>query len=277
MLKVTITSLPNPLRGPGPNENMCILSTENAFPLREDELDLAQWAWEFAFETKELDFTAMDHDMFRVIRGHGPQLRSEAKTKIIPLVASAYGFDDRRKRRIIEANRKLSALLKHEKNFLYKSLGVENQGLYHHPIIQKSINILWFSDAQDEGAQYPLVFGPGGKIPLPAIAFILTVIECGIDMWRTGIKKDITFRSGEYREIYTTHTNLLIKYEKETEEANLFDKLCRKLYQRAVISAGVNLPSDNPRHIIPASAYTNAIKQHRDNPQESDSDDLYED
>ncbi|KAF8885297.1 hypothetical protein BD779DRAFT_1471654 [Infundibulicybe gibba] len=271
-----MASLPNPPSGPQPNRNSCLLSTENAFPLREDELELVQRAWEFAYEAKSLDFATMDHDMFRVVRGRGPQICSEAKTKIIPLVASIYGFDDRRKCRVIKANRELAAALKYEKNFLYESLGVENQGLYHNPIIQKSINALWFSDLQDKGAQYFLVFRPNGMLPMHAIAFVLTVIECGIDMWLTGIKKEITFRSSEYHTVYLTHVDLLCKYEKETEELDLFNKLCRKLYRRAAISAGVNLQSNNPRLIIPTSAYINAMKQHRDNP-ESESDDLYED
>ncbi|KAF8872909.1 hypothetical protein BD779DRAFT_1477316 [Infundibulicybe gibba] len=171
---------------------------------------------------------------------------------------------------VIEANRKLAMMLKHEKNFLYESLGEENQGLYLNPIIQKSINMLWFSDLQDEGPQYPLVFGPNGMLPIYAIAFILTVIECGIDMWLTGIKKDITFQSSQYRGVYMTHIDLLLKYEKGTQELDLLNKLRRRLYRRAAISAGVNLPSDNPRPIIPASAYTNAMQQHKENPQESE-------
>ncbi|KAF8879806.1 hypothetical protein BD779DRAFT_1474131 [Infundibulicybe gibba] len=248
------------------------------FPLREDEARLVQHAWEHAFEIKDLEFTVMDYNMFRVVRGRGPQIRGEAKTKIIPLVESVYGFDSRRKPRIISANRELAAALKNGKGFLYQSIGDENEGLYYNIIIQKSINALWFTDAEDEGVRYPQVFGHNGMLPMQAIAFVLTVIEFGIDMWRTGIKKDLTFKSSEYRTVYMTHVDLLLKYEAGTKEHDLCNRLRRRLYRKALIGAGVDPQPDDPRPIIPASAYSEAMQQDRDYIHESsESDEVYKD
>ncbi|KAF8875513.1 hypothetical protein BD779DRAFT_1389646, partial [Infundibulicybe gibba] len=206
-----------------------MLATENAFPTHEKEVDFVKDAWEHAFEMAKLEPVPLSTDIFRVIRGRGSQLRGEAKTKLIPLVEAVYGFDAGRGRKSIRANRKLAALLKHEKGYLYKFLGnkkTPRAGLYKNPIIRKGICALWFTNDQDEGIEYSDLFNP---MPICAIALILTAVECVINMWTTGIKRSVAFHSVDYRPIYIYHIEQLEIFGQYTQERNLLGKLRKRL------------------------------------------------
>ena len=50
----------------------------------------------------------------------------------------------------------------------------ERKGMYQHPIIQKSINVMWFQNKWDEGVRFTGMFKP---IPIPAIALVLTAVS----------------------------------------------------------------------------------------------------
>ncbi|KAF8889385.1 hypothetical protein BD779DRAFT_1709933, partial [Infundibulicybe gibba] len=133
----------------------------------------------------------------------------------------------------IRANRKLAALLKYEKGYLYKSLGDKNtprRGLYKNPIIRRGICALWFANDQDEGIEFSEVFNP---MPIHAIALILTTVECVINMWTTGVKRSVAFHSVEYRPIYLYHIEQLEIFGQYTRERNLLGKLCKRLYIEA--------------------------------------------
>ena len=48
------------------------------------------------------------------------------------------------------------------------------KGMYYHPIIQKTVNAMWFQNKRDEGVLFTEMFKP---IPVPAIAFVLTAVR----------------------------------------------------------------------------------------------------
>ncbi|KAH9056327.1 hypothetical protein EDB87DRAFT_1532126, partial [Lactarius vividus] len=56
---------------------------------------------------------------------------------------------------------------------------------YRHPLIQQAFNVTWFRNSADDGVIYREHFSP---VPVPAIAFILTVIDCYIDEWTDGTR-----------------------------------------------------------------------------------------
>ncbi|KAF5377949.1 hypothetical protein D9615_006757 [Tricholomella constricta] len=99
-----------------------------------------------------------------------------------------YGFGSGHRTKTIKANRKLAEELKFEKGYIYKVLTEDSRkGIYQHPIIQMGVSKLWFNNKRDEGVIYSDMFDP---MPVPAIALILTTIECSIDEWTTGTKTD---------------------------------------------------------------------------------------
>lgn len=52
-------------------------------------------------------------------------------------------------------------------------MGGARKGIYQHPIIQRSINKMWFKNRRDEGIEYEESFDP---LPVPAIALMLTAV-----------------------------------------------------------------------------------------------------
>lgn len=98
----------------------------------------------------------------------------------------------------------------------------KRKGIYNHPIIQKSINTMWFKNKRDEGITFSNLFNP---VSVHSIALVLTAvsnswvcfhglgsnnistqqIECNIDKWISGIKTEATFWADDYHGIYNSH------------------------------------------------------------------------
>ncbi|KAI6164100.1 hypothetical protein EDD17DRAFT_1475230 [Pisolithus thermaeus] len=58
------------------------------------------------------------------------------------------------------------------------------RGFLKVPLIQKIINTMWFTNKHNDSIRFHKHFKP---FPYPALALILTVIECCIDEWTMGI------------------------------------------------------------------------------------------
>ncbi|KAF8883573.1 hypothetical protein BD779DRAFT_1472470 [Infundibulicybe gibba] len=250
----------------------CLISTENAFPGTASELRMVGKAWEVALRLKGLDPIILAPGIFRVIRAHGPQVRGEAKSKMVLLVAAIYGFNSGQSKKVITANRNLAESLKQEKGFVFKTLGNENtprKGVYQNHIIREGINALWFQNKQDEGIEFSELFDP---IPVESIALILTAIECAIDEWATGFKTDIPFQAKEYMGIYNDHLDSLRAYGEHTSKHDLLGKMCQKLYDDGRVHAGV--PPKTMKHIpaIPYSMFKAAVKEYEETPEEAEDD-----
>ncbi|KAG6904927.1 hypothetical protein DXG01_006171, partial [Tephrocybe rancida] len=186
----------------------CFISTVNGFPDSGTEIQFVQQAWQRANENTGLD-PAIDltPDIGKIIKQRGSQTRGEAKSKTASLVETMYGFNSGQGRKIVAANRDLAERLKLQKGFLYKELTEDiRKGIYKHAIIQMAINKMWFKNKRDEGVVYTDMFYP---MPIPAIALILTAIECNIDEWVSGTKTDIAFYADDYRTTYMKHIESL--------------------------------------------------------------------
>jgi hypothetical protein len=105
---------------------------------------------------------------------------------------------------------------------------------YQHPAIQKAINITWFRDSVDDGLVFKEHFSP---LPVPAIAFILTVIECCIDEWRDGSRRETSWEEERFKTVYQSHINSLNEFRQPDDD--LFEQLRSGLCKEAYKHAGV--------------------------------------
>ncbi|KAG6835823.1 hypothetical protein H0H93_014340, partial [Arthromyces matolae] len=169
------------------------------------------------------------------------------------------------------SNRDLAELLKDEKGFLYKELTADTRkGIYKHAIIQTSVNKMWFKNQRDEGVVYSDMFNP---MPIPAIALVLTAIECNIDEWTTGTKTDIAFYADDYRTTYLKHIESLKAFGEATAKHDLLKKLQKQLHTfgRQHSGAAHVALTDDPA--IPVVAFLAALKEYEENGDEYDEDD----
>jgi Domain of unknown function (DUF6532) len=115
-------------------------------------------------------------------------MRGEVRTKVVPLVATTYGFNAAGTPKAIRHNRELCELLKTSNGMVFKVCisaylcfaipcmlfpqdPKARTGLYETDLLQKAINIMWFTDAKDEGIVFGHYFNP---IPLQTIALVFT-------------------------------------------------------------------------------------------------------
>ncbi|KAJ6549154.1 hypothetical protein B0H10DRAFT_1851265 [Mycena sp. CBHHK59/15] len=87
---------------------------------------------------------------------------------------------------------------------------------------------MWFNNRRDEGAMHPDIFGP--EFPRPALALILSSIDCSIDEWATGIKTDVPFTATDYRSVYQEHLKCLAEFEEHTKPHNILGNILTRMH-----------------------------------------------
>ncbi|KAI5984414.1 hypothetical protein EDD15DRAFT_2201272 [Pisolithus albus] len=129
-----------------------------------------------------------------------------------------YGFHSSQSKSAIKKNRALAEDLKEGMNFAFKHMAAQEdgrRGFLKAPLIQKIVNMMWFANKHDDGVTNPDLFKP---FPHPALALVLTGIECCIDEWATGTRMDIPFTIQEYRGVFESHLNCLREFEEATKQ-----------------------------------------------------------
>ncbi|KAF8148659.1 hypothetical protein B0H34DRAFT_802876 [Crassisporium funariophilum] len=281
----------------------CLISTSNTSPSPSEEAEMIKQAWDRANEdTAQGILIALSPLIAKMISARGSQIRSKVKACTVMYVETLYGFGSGHGKSIIKQNRKLAEELKHNNSgYLYKNL--DNKfGLYQHPIIQKFTNKVWFNNPRDEGIVYVDLFDPisvvlvlrlilssvrlivdtefipftGTTISfMEAIALVLTVVECGIDSWATGVKLEVPFYSSEYKPVYTTHVKTLKVFGVATSKHDLLGKLQKSTFNFGRIHAGVSLAVSQEGPVLSASAFAAALKEYEeDTNTEEDGEDL---
>ncbi|OJA17164.1 hypothetical protein AZE42_00244 [Rhizopogon vesiculosus] len=114
-------------------------------------------------------------------------VRGELKTKMRSLTGPFYGF------RTI---------------FVFKDWS-SKKGICKTELLQESINLMWFTNRNDEGVIYHKYFNP---MPVKVVALVLTAelhfIECCIDEWLKGLQEDIKFTSATMTQLATFHAGV---------------------------------------------------------------------
>ncbi|KAJ7909921.1 hypothetical protein B0H13DRAFT_2661302 [Mycena leptocephala] len=178
----------------------CYISAEDTFPDSATENTFVRRAWSGACEEMG-EHLILTPTVAKLITSRGSQLRGELKTKIRTLVDVMYGFKSGQNKKTIAFNRKLAEDLKEGSVFAFKDVEAK-KGLYKHPILQSTVNAMWFANRRDEGPRHPEFFSP---LRSRSLAAILTAVENNIDERLTGIKTDVPFTVNDYRSVYEAH------------------------------------------------------------------------
>ncbi|KAG6839010.1 hypothetical protein C0991_006603, partial [Blastosporella zonata] len=198
------------------------ISTNNPYPLSDNEQrDVSSGAWVAACRVRKVE-VEFDDDMFRLISARGSQTCGQLKTICRALTEAQYGIASEKGKR---ANRE-----KVEAMFERTSFDpTKRTGMYLHPIIQSSINRMWFKSKTDKGVIRPEYSDRENGIPLVTIAFI----ECCLEEWQSGEYHDVTFLVTAYQTKYKAHLAALREFDVKTKEHNIVPRLRKHLLRNA--------------------------------------------
>ncbi|KAJ7592321.1 hypothetical protein C8J56DRAFT_781103 [Mycena floridula] len=201
--------------------------TVNAYPDRTQDSQNAANAFVDACKKKNVEIEVSD-TILKLIQGRATQGRGECKTSLRPIVAPAFGLLATNTAR---HNRDKVEDMLDRFGFLYKDPELRT-GFLQAPIIQSSINNMWFKHRHDVGPSSPMFCVDGG-IPLPAVALALTTIECCLDEWQSGEHVNVHFTANIYQEKYEAHLKTLKAFHARTKDANIIPKMCTRLLKNA--------------------------------------------
>ncbi|KAH9167169.1 hypothetical protein EDB89DRAFT_137186 [Lactarius sanguifluus] len=164
----------------------------------------------------------------------------DTKTKIMHAVEAQYGFDTSHTPDSISNNASLAQALLSHMAFIYResNLGGDLRHPYRHPGLQEAINITWFRDKEADGVTYNEHFS---QLSIPAIAFILAVVECCIDEWTDGTRKETEWDEKQCKTVYQSHISSLNDFREHGINlgADLFEHIRSDLLKEARKHAGV--------------------------------------
>ncbi|KAG2096658.1 hypothetical protein BD769DRAFT_1335435, partial [Suillus cothurnatus] len=199
----------------------CLIITETLFPdLLIVKTKLAKHAWRKASDMAGLTMQ-LTPSLVKMMTRHTSHVRGELKTKMHGLTASFFGFCTSRSIVTIKANHGLAESLKEGASFVFKDWEMKS-GIYKSDLIQSGINDMWFANRIDEGIVYARYFDP---LPVKMLALVLTVMECCINEWLTGVREDIKFASVTYSPVYLVHLESLQRFEERTAAYKLLAKI----------------------------------------------------
>ncbi|KAN0129501.1 hypothetical protein V8E53_012683 [Lactarius tabidus] len=130
---------------------------------------------------------------------NGTELFLETKRRIGDAVGVCYDFDASRSTgSSVSRNANLASALLRDRSFVYYEPNPDEtlHHPYRHPAIQKAINITWFRTVIDVGLVFKKHFSP---LPVPAIAYIITAIECCIDEWSDGKRRETSWEEERFK------------------------------------------------------------------------------
>jgi len=184
----------------------CYLSCKEAFPSPHLRQEWVAAAWSEACSRTGI---------YPVRLPYGKELAccnmhhiTNIKAKIMHHVESLYRFDTSQAPDSISRNTRDAQALLNKVAFIYQEpiSGGTPHHPYRHPMIQKAINITWFQNKDADGIVYPEHFTP---MPIQAISLALTVIECCINEWTDGTRRDSNWDEERYKTVYFSHISSL--------------------------------------------------------------------
>ncbi|KAI5994821.1 hypothetical protein EDD15DRAFT_2119815, partial [Pisolithus albus] len=239
------------------------LCAEAPMPPHTKEAALLDASWAQACKVTGVNLSRSP-ELAKLVTSRGSQVRGQLKSKLRPLVEAMFGFHSSQSKSAIKKNRTLAEGLKEGTNFAFKHMVAEEdgrRGFLKAPLIQKIVNTMWFANKHDDGVLYHKHFKP---FPYPALALVLTAIECCIDKWMPGTRTDIPFTIQEYHGAYESHLKCLEAFEDATKMYNVLPAICSKLYEVGRVHSGA-APLSLPTEVtISARVIAAAIKEHEE-------------
>ncbi|KAG1836134.1 hypothetical protein F4604DRAFT_1603108 [Suillus subluteus] len=105
---------------------------------------------------------------------------------------------------------------------------------------QQAANLLWYRNKKDEGIIFDKFFS---LFPMPALALVYTAAKCCIDEWSDGKRVDISFSSGDYREVYDKHLANLKKFDTRTKDHGILAGILTELNNNGRYSGSKKCPN----------------------------------
>ncbi|KAI9447462.1 hypothetical protein H4582DRAFT_5138 [Lactarius indigo] len=213
------------------------LACKDAFPTPQ-----MKKAWEATVWNEACARTGFNLELFmpfELFADGNMRLFIDTKTKIMHVVEAQYGFDTSHAPDIISRNASLAQALLSDMAFIYRESNPGgNHHPYRHPGLQKAINITWFGDKEADGVTYHEHFSP---LSIPAIAFILAMVECCIDEWTDGTRKETEWDENRWKTVYQSHISSLNDFREHdiNQGADLFEHIRSDLLKEARKHAGV--------------------------------------
>ncbi|KAK0439823.1 hypothetical protein EV421DRAFT_1963923 [Armillaria borealis] len=177
------------------------LGAINMCPEEDMQSSWAQEEWRIRFESDE-QLIKLSDEMLKLIRKCGVRVRSFVRDQIKPLIRPAYGFiAGAESANTVRENKQKCVELMTALGFYYKD-ATTRTGYFNSPILFDAISRAFFYNKDAPGLAFPERFNP---IPIPALAFIFTVIEHCLNEWSTGSYKALIFNETEASVRYHEH------------------------------------------------------------------------
>lgn len=177
------------------------LGAINMCPEEDTQSRWAQEEWRIRFESDEQPIKLSD-EMLKLIRKRGVRVRSFVRDQIKPLIRPAYGFvAGADSANTVRENKQKCVELMTALGFYYKD-ATTRTGYFNSPILFDAINRAFFYNKDAPGLAFPERFNP---IPIPALAFVFTVVEHCLNEWSTGNYKALIFNETEASLRYHEH------------------------------------------------------------------------
>ncbi|KAF8134817.1 hypothetical protein EV363DRAFT_1075821, partial [Boletus edulis] len=239
-----------------------ILLSDNPFPSAIQEEQWAENAWQLACLHHKVQ---VEHDptLIKLITARTSHIRGQFKTRARSTVISMYGFETGVVEAVQKKNRDLVAELKNDSAFIYRTRGASldaHTGIYANPAIQQVINEVLFKNASDDGVRWAKYYSP---FPCVGFALALTAIECAIDKWATGVCQTIWFTEDDYADVFVSHHNGLVSFNKATIKYKLLPTILQQVFQNGRAYAGVTTPVNmgDEKQAVPTCAFLNAMRE----------------
>jgi len=214
------------------------LGCKDAFPTLRMKEDWGKTVWREACVTTGTNLASFIP--FELFADGNMKLFIETKRRILHIVEAEYGFDTSHAPDRISSNAALAQALLSNMAFVYREHNPDGtrHHPYRHPALQRVINITWFQRKDDDGVVFHEHFSP---LSVPAIAFILTVIECCIDEWTDGTRKETEWDEQRFKTVYHSHISSLndLSQRDITQGESLFEHIREGLLREARKHAGV--------------------------------------
>ncbi|KIM71219.1 hypothetical protein PILCRDRAFT_93972 [Piloderma croceum F 1598] len=207
--------------------------TQDPVPLPDKQTTWVTECWTNACAKLEEKYELPDC-IIGLIRVRTSNARSPLKDAVRPRVEATFQFvktnspDSKQGQRNQRNYRKAMR----DKAFVYKDR--ENlSGLYETKLISEVIQDVFFKNNRAIGVEFQSYFNP---ITLVTIAFVLTAIEFNIAEWKSGVYIQAAFDEKGINERFKSH----LKGVREWRDGApvVVDKICEKLYKRAIRNAG---------------------------------------
>ncbi|KAG1897496.1 uncharacterized protein F5891DRAFT_982673 [Suillus fuscotomentosus] len=231
--------------------HFCVwLASEYAYPDCMTQVLWAKEAWKEACNSYEFEM-GFNGEIIQMITRRTSHLTSEVKGKVRPLVENIYGFESTNLESIKCRNRKLAHELKDKFELCYRDLGDKKNNVPHSGLFQsrtmKGLYLRKFFH------HFQFLLGLG-------VHHNGDIVGCKLN---AALMNDISFSSGDYREVYDKHLTNLKKFHTQTKVHGILDGILTELNNNGRLHAKVDPINIGDGDCLSDNKINNAIREYQ--------------